>query len=481
MRASKKFCLTILVMALMNVTASISFAAEESSGSVVNTPTNTNTASPAQAGSGNSLLTTIENLPSWFPKILGMQFNGVYQNMPAFHSPYQGQNSLTSSNGEGHAFSHTYGVYLGSQLMPTLQAYMDFEMFRGNGISDGNGLAGYVNGDVIRAGSANLPKDPYVARLYFRYFLPFSSETEKVERAMDQLPGEQPVSRWEIKLGKLALADDFDQNRYANNNRTQFQNFDFLYNPAWDYAADTRGYSYGFTTSLFKPQWRLAFGLYMEAKTANGANFDYFDTRELGYNLELTLKPNDTGTVVRLLSYFDEARMGSYDAALALGRATSTAPDISLVDKPGGTKYGFGLNFEQPLADEGETGIFGRLGWNDGSHETWAYTEADQHGSLGVQVNGVHWGRNEDCLGIAYGVNGLSTPHKQYLEAGGSGFMLGDGRLNYGYEQVLEAYYRVQIGKYLQVSPDFQFIQNPGYNKDRGPVEVFGLRAHLSL
>lgn len=133
MRASKKFCLTILVMALMNVTASISFAAEESSGSVVNTPTNTNTASPAQAGSGNSLLTTIENLPSWFPKILGMQFNGVYQNMPAFHSPYQGQNSLTSSNGEGHAFSHTYGVYLGSQLMPTLQAYMDFEMFRETG------------------------------------------------------------------------------------------------------------------------------------------------------------------------------------------------------------------------------------------------------------------------------------------------------------------------------------------------------------
>ena len=173
--------------------------------------------------------------------------------------------------------------------------------------------------------------------------------------------------------------------------------------------------------------------------------------------------------------------MGSYDAALALGRATSTAPDISLVDKPGGTKYGFGLNFEQPLADEGETGIFGRLGWNDGSHETWAYTEADQHGSLGVQVNGVHWGRNEDCLGIAYGVNGLSTPHKQYLEAGGSGFMLGDGRLNYGYEQVLEAYYRVQIGKYLQVSPGFSVHPEPRLQQGSGSCEVYGLRLHASF
>lgn len=146
MRVSKKLCLTILVMALMNVTASISFAAEESSGSAVNTPANTNTASPAQAGSGNSLLATIENLPSWFPKILGMQFNGVYQNMPAFHSPYQGQNSLTTSNGEGHAFSHTYGVYLGSQLLSTLQAYLDLEMFRETGSVMAMALRGLSTG-----------------------------------------------------------------------------------------------------------------------------------------------------------------------------------------------------------------------------------------------------------------------------------------------------------------------------------------------
>jgi carbohydrate-selective porin OprB len=203
--------------------------------------------------------------------------------------------------------------------------------------------------------------------------------------------------------------------------------------------------------------------------------------REFGYNLELTLKPNGAGTVVRLLSFINESRMGDYDATLALGRATSSTPDILLVEKQGGIKYGFGLNFEHPLADNGETGIFGRLGWNDGGHETWCYVESDRHASLGVQISGINWGRKDDHLGIAYGANGLSTEHKDYLAAGGIGILLGEGRLNYGLEQALEVYYNIQLGSYVQISPDFQFLQNPGYNKDRGPAEVYGMRAHLSF
>lgn len=420
--------------------------------------------------------TLLEALPGWSPKVLGMQFNGVYQNVPAFHSPYQGANSFVPS----HDSTQTYGLYLGSQLAPTLQLYMDMEWFRGSGVSNNIGLAGYVNGDAIRAGSSNQPQTPYLARLYLKYLLPLSPEVEKVDRAMDQLAASQPVSRWEVKFGKLALTDDFDLNRYADTTRTQFLNYDFMYNVAWDYAADTRGYTYGVTTALVEPQWKVAIGVFTEVTTPNGADFDILDLRELGYNLELTLKPDEAGTIVRLLTYFNESRMGSYDAALALQRATSSkTPDISLVEQPGGTKYGFGLNVEQPLADEGETGIFGRLGWSDGSHETWAYAEAERHASLGVQLNGVHWGRNVDNIGIAYALDGLSTQHKDYLAAGGSGFMLGDGRLNYGPEQVLEAYYRVQLGRYIQISPDFQFVQNPGYNKDRGPAEIYGIRVHL--
>ena len=330
-------------------------------------------------------------LESAMPRLVGAQFNGVYQYMPSFRSPYQGPHSLVFTNNEGKDTTNTYGVYFGSQLARNLQLYVDVELFQGNGVSDGLGLAGYVNGDVIRAGSSNLPKVPYLARYYFRYFIPLSSETEKVERCQDQLPGEQPVSRWEIKFGRLALADDFDQNRYANNNRTQFMNYDFLFNTAWDYAADTRGYSVGVVTSLFEPRWKLAFGVFMLPNTQNGAQFDYFDTEEFGYNLELTVKPNDAGTVVRLLTYFNEGRMGDYDQALALGQATHTVPDILLVEETGGRKYGCGLNFEQPLADDGETGIFGRLGWNDGNHESWEYVESDRHASLGAQISGVHW------------------------------------------------------------------------------------------
>jgi high affinity Mn2+ porin len=481
MRNHRNACLIFIAMSLGTVFPVTSHADTNQPEQLLKTPEQFVTAPQPQAAPANSVLASLEVLPAWFPKLLGMQFNGVYQNVPGFHSPYQGPNSFATNDGKGRDFTHTYGVYLGSQLTPTLQLYMDAELFRGDGVSNGTGLAGFVNGDVIRAGSSNLPKDPYVARLFFRYFLPLSSKTEKVERAMDQLAGNLPVCRWEVKIGKMTLTDDFDLNRYANNNRTQFLNYDFLYNTAWDYAADTRGYSYGVVTALVQPKWRLAFGAFMEANTGNGANFDVGDMRELGYNLELTLKPNDAGTVIRLLAYVNESRMGSYNAALAQGRASSMAPDILSVEKQGGIKYGFGLNFEQPLADGGETGLFGRLGWNDGDHESWTYVESDRHASLGVQLNGVHWGRKEDCLGIAYGVNGLSTPHKDYLAAGGIGILLGDGKLSYRPEQVLEAYYRIQLGPYMQISPDFQFIQNPGYNRDRGPAEIYGLRVRLSI
>jgi hypothetical protein len=424
-----------------------------------------------------------KDFPDWFPRLLGLEFDGVYQVMPPFHNPYQGPNSLSFKNGERQDVTHTYGAYFGAQLALRLQVYLDLGLFQGFGVSNGVGLGGYLNGDVVRAGSSNLPKIPYAARAYFRYFIPLSSETEKVERYMDQLPLNQPAERVEIKFGKFALSDDFDQNRYANNNHTQFMNYDFLFNPAWDYASDTRGYSWGIVTSLFEPLWKLAFGVQMMPNTQNGAFYDVNDLgaqiQELGYNLELSLKPNDTGTVIRLLSYLNEGRMGSYDAALALGRATSKTPDILLVEELGGNKYGFGLNFEQPLADNGDTGIFGRIGWNDGNHETWCYTEADRHASIGAQVGGIRWKRPEDSLGVAYGVNGLSDPHKDYLAAGGIGMLLGDGALNYGLEQTFEIYYRIKICTFAQLSPDFQFIQDPGYNRDRGPVEVYGLRLHV--
>ncbi|MGO9612319.1 MAG: carbohydrate porin [Dissulfurispiraceae bacterium] len=213
-------------------------------------------------------------LPPWLPKLLGLQFNGIYQNVPGFNNPYQGAHSFRTDDGLGHNITHIYGVYLGSQLSPRLQIYLDAEMAKGSGVSVGQGLGGYTNGDVIRVGGAGLGTGPYIARAYLRYLYPLSAETEKVERAMDQLLGEEPVKSFEIKAGKMAPSDDFDLNRYANNTRTQFLNYAFIYNPAWDEASDTRGYSFGIVAVLEQLKWRLAFGIYMMPNIANGYIFD---------------------------------------------------------------------------------------------------------------------------------------------------------------------------------------------------------------
>ncbi len=418
-------------------------------------------------------------LPAWVPEVLGAQASYLLQGALPFHSPYSGPNSFSDVAGNREDLTQVYGVYMGSQLAPGLQLYIDSEMFKGDGLSKGTGLAGYVNGDVLRSGSNGLPNDPYVARFYLRYYYALSSETHKVTAGPDQLPGEEPVCRWEMKFGKLAAVDDFDLNRYANQNRWQFMNYDFLYNTSWDYAADTRGYTYGVVEALYERSWRSLLGIYLEPNTLNGVNFNFDNMNALGYNYEFDVSPNKYGTVIRFLTFYNTGKMGDYNAALALAESTGTVPNILAVEKPGGYEYGFGLNFEQPLADDGATGIFGRLGWNNGNHENWSYTECNENVDIGAQICGVHWGRPLDRVGIAYGINGLSAAHEQYLAAGGIGILLGDGRLSYGLEKALEAYYRYQAGRYVQISPDFQLIQNPGYNKDRGPIEVFGLRVRV--
>jgi len=351
-------------------------------------------------------------------------------------------------------------------------------MFQGQGLSKGIGLGGYPNGDVIRSGPMDLGKAPYLARLFGRYLIPLSGETgDQIERGMDQLPGKEPADRIEIKGGKLTPTDDFDLNRYANNQRTQFLNYAFLYNPAWDYASDTRGYSIGASVAVVHPSWRLVLGSYQEPTVANGYLLDDQIYHARGDNLELTVKPFGA-TVIRLLAFRNEGQMGDFRDAMAA--ASGTVPDITSVSQPGHVKYGFGVNLEQPLADEGETGLFARAGWANGTNATWCFTEVDRSASLGVQVSGSHWVRPDDRFGMAYGIEGLSGSHRHYLEEGGIGMVIGDGALNYGLEQVFEAYYRIQLGPYVQLSPDYQHIWNPAYNKARGPVDIYGLRLRVS-
>lgn len=416
---------------------------------------------------------------NFIPQFLGAQYTFVDQHQGALRSPYAGPLSLKPQGDT--AQSHAFGAYFGVPLPAHLEFYFDLEMFKGSGVSDGRGLGGLTNGDVIRSGTGALGKRPYVARRYLRYVWPLGGDTVERERAQDQLPGREPIRRIEIKLGKLAVNDDFDKNRYANSTRSQFMNWSLWNDTAWDFAADTRGYTNGLMFAWIERGWALRYGLYQMPTEANGQTLEWPLGRARGEQIELAVQPAPDGWALRLLAFRNIARMGVYRDALAAAAGSGRPPDIRADDRDGRRKYGYAANFELPLADDSDTGLFARAGWNDGRTESFVFTEVDRTISLGVQISGARWGRADDRLGIALAIDALSPDHRAYLAAGGEGFVLGDGRLNYGRERILEAYYRVQLLPHLQISPDLQWIRNPGYNRDRGPVRFFGVRAHLEF
>jgi high affinity Mn2+ porin len=414
----------------------------------------------------------------WQPWLLGTQINVIAQHVGHVRSPYAGQNSL-GPNPETE-ISHAYGVYAGVQAGSQLQAYLDVEMIRGQGIYRATGLAGVTNGDVIRQGSVDLGSGPYVARAFVRYTVPLSSETrDTLARGQDQIPSIVSSNRVELSAGKLAATDFFDLNRYANTTRWQFMNWGLFQNTAWDFAADTRGYTNGVAMSWIHPLWTLRMGIFQMPTLANGNKFDSDLRRAHGSQAELTIVAPRTATIIRGLAFLNQARMGSYADALARVRVAGAVPDIVADDRPGRTKYGYGLNIEQPVSDSGETGLFARLGWSDGRNESFAFTEVDRHASAGLQLSGAHWGRKTDRAAIAGLYHGIVALHQDYLAAGGSGFLLGDGGLTYGPEEIVEAYYRCQLGDFLQIGPDVQLIRSPGYNRARGPAMVTSFRVNF--
>jgi len=416
----------------------------------------------------------------WVPRLLGAQFTYIGQDLRPFAAAYSGPNSLTDRGDfEG---THTYGVYVGASPLRTLQVYVDAEMARGAGVGHAVGLAGLNNGDVIRQGSIDLGMGPYLARAFLRYVLPLGRGRDTVERGLDAMPGPEPTTRLQVELGKFALSDYLDLNRYANSTRTQFENWGLWNNTAWDFAADTRGYTNGLLVGYVSPAWMVQLSGTQMPTFANGNIFDGDLRHAYAINGELTVRPQGPspfGTAVRLLAYLNRGRMGIYRAAI--DRAHGAFPSIVADDRKGRAKYGFGLNVEQPLADSGNTGLFARLGWNDGRTEDFVFTEADRHASLGVQLAGAGWRRPSDRLGLAVLVHGLSGDHAAYLAAGGLGFLLGDRRLDYGPEEILEAYYRFVVPRlaWCDLSPDYQFVDHPGYNRARGPAHVIGIRLHL--
>ena len=416
----------------------------------------------------------------------------VLQSLPKFHSPYEGGNSFGPRTET--ELTHSYTLYLGARLVKNLEAYINPEMALGRGLSNGSqGLAGYVNGDDI--GQPALRPEPYLARYFLRWRIPMkhlgahegSEEARETQsgRAPNIIDGKIPIHRLVVTVGKFAIADIFDVNSYANNARTQFLNNAFGNNLAYDYAEETRGYDLGAAIAWVNPSFAVRFGSFAMPTTAGGPDLAYNLSQDHSEQLEVELHPrllrgSKPPLIARLLGYRNVGNMGRYRDALA-AQAAGMPPDISAIRKRGSAKYGFGLNMEQALGDGGATGLFARLGWNDGATEDFAFSETDRFLSLGGQLSGAHWGRKDDKVGVAFANSDITAAHKAYLAAGGQGFVLGDGKLRYGSEQIIEAYYSYQFTKLLALSLDYQFINNPGYNRDRGPASVLALRTHLTF
>jgi high affinity Mn2+ porin len=299
-------------------------------------------------------------------------------------------------------------------------------------------------------------------------------EREQAADQLNQVAGERDVHRLAVVVGKLAATDIADDNRYAHDPRTQFLNWALMYNGAWDYPANVRGYTYGVALDYNTKNWSIAYGAFAEPAVANGAPIDPHILKAQGQVVEFEGRYDLWGRTgaARLLGYLNHAHMGKYNDALV---EMPVNPDITLT-RSYRYKYGVGLSIDQALTDD--LGFFSRLGWNDGHSESWAYTEIDRTASAGLVLGGRCWCRPYDRVGLAGVLNGLSGPHRDYLAAGGLGFIIGDGRLNYGLEEILELYYSMQVRTGILVVLDFQEVGNPAYNRDRGPVSVGSLRVH---
>jgi high affinity Mn2+ porin len=392
-----------------------------------------------------------------------------------FPSPYEGPHSFLSE--QETATSATATLMLGGKLWHGGELYFDPEIACGLGDSNVYGIAGFPNGDITRVGRPQ--PTPYVARLYASQWIGFGGEQEQVEAGPNQLASIKDISRLTFTVGKFAATDFFDNNTYSHDPRSQFMNWALMYNPAWDFPADVRGYTLGAVFELNQKCWALRYGIFAEPLVANGPDFDpkYSVAHGQAVELEQRYTINERPGRIRWLGYWNRSDMGNYREALAL---SPVDPDITATGSYDHVKYGLGMNIEQDLT--GDLGGFLRLGWNDGQSESWAYTEVDRTVSLGIVLKGACWGRPQDQLGTAVAINGISGSHAAYLAAGGLGFILGDGQLNYGSEVDWETYYRFELKKdAIWVSPDFQFIADPGYNADRGPVEVFALRVHAEF
>jgi hypothetical protein len=408
---------------------------------------------------------------------ISVQGNFISQYHPSFEAKYSGPNSFAPAAQD--ATSRVETLYTGFRIANGLEIFADLESAGGAGLSSALGIAGFPNVDVVR--NPTLGEAPYFARAMLHYTIPFSKETTEATRNPLSLASTVAARRLELRAGKMSTVDFFDLNSVGSDSHLQFMNWSAVNNGAFDYAADTRGYTYGLVAEFYAEKWAARFGEMLMPTVANGIVLDWDVARARGENYEFEYHPEflaKRATVVRALGFENHANMGSYREAIdGYLSGKGAVPDITLYRKQGRVKYGFGLNGEQELTQLWRA--FFRLGWNDGHTESFAYTEIDRTAEAGSDFRGTPWRRPQDKVGVAVVENGISGDHRRYLALGGLGFILGDGGLRYGLEKIFETYYTAHVWRGISVAFDYQHVSDPGYNRDRGPASVVSFRVHI--
>ena len=400
---------------------------------------------------------------------------GMYHG--TFTSPYSGPLSLQAYPERDVSLTTT--LFFGLNLGDSTPLYFNPEIAGGRGFSSVDGMANAANGELPRVAAAT-PK-PYVARMFLTHDFGFGAPFETVESDATALGGTRPMNRYTVTVGRFTVTDYFDNNRYSHDPREQFMGWAVMYNGAWDYPADVRGYTWGWVHEYHARNWSLRYASAMEPKVANGSQFDRRVLRDRGdmFEGEYRWEVAKHGGAIRILSSQQHTDSGNYAEALALAAKDGGTPSVIATRKPGTTKFGYGLSADQELTKD--IGVFGRLGWNNGKTESFAFTAVDHLATGGVSVTGTRWKRPHDTVATEVTICGLSAVHAEYLAAGGLDFLIGDGALRYGPETVWESYYNARLFPGFFTSLDYQYAVNPAYNRDRGPVNIFALRLHLEL
>lgn len=396
------------------------------------------------------------------------QNTDIIQYHPAFNAPYSGPNSLPHNSEVKN--TESLDLMFGARLWPGAEAHVDALVWQGFGFGETAGIENFPDNEAFRAGTY----DPNInaARVFIRQTIGLGGEQETIADDQLHLARQVDVSRITLTVGRMSVGDIFDNNAYANDARTQFISWGLVNNEAWDYAADSLGYITGLAVELNQPNWTLRYGFFQVPKFSNrdATDQDFLKAWSMVLEFERRWKIGDYPGTARLMASLEEAHMGNYSSVVA---------DPSLtIDETADyrDKYGFYLNLEQEIAKD--VGAFMRLGWSDGKSEAWVFADVDRAISGGLSFNGDLWRRPNDTFGAAEVISGLSTVHAQFLAMGGTGILAGDGNLNYGWEESTEAYYDCDLYKNVHAALDFQFIENPAFNQDRGPVYVFGARLH---